>query len=439
MTDSGEWILKIISGPHQGAEVALRPGRVVAGTHSECDLVLHDVLVAPHHFALTLGGSAVTVEALEGPVFCNGKRVAGPAPVPPFGFVTAGTTHLVVGPAGTRWPLLSIADVPLLEKESVPAAGPSEKTDGAAAADPATDKKHPKSPTAEQRRRALWTAGIGGALLLVWIVLWVTWAPHAALAPRLSARERAEQVLRTFPDAKTIQLDQQGDRLVATGYVSSDATQRDLAAALREDAPEVAARIWSTPRMVETARSILSGRNLNLEVAAGENGELLVRGSARSSEEWTRTRRLLLSEVPGLTRVKEELSVAPAKAAAPSGPAALGAPPVAAGAIVSPTAAAAAEPVFVIALQELGGGQGWLRLSNGTVLFRGAHLPEGGSIVAFREDRAIIEHSGARFALAVGAELAAALRTPLPAEQSSATALPETSPVAPKENPPQNG
>src|SRR3954469_4201696 len=105
MADSSEWILKIISGPHQGAEVALRSGRVVVGTQPECDLVLHDVLVAPQHFALTLDHGTATVESIEGRVFCNGKRVTAATPVPLFGFITAGTTHLVLGPASARWPL----------------------------------------------------------------------------------------------------------------------------------------------------------------------------------------------------------------------------------------------------------------------------------------------------------------------------------------------
>src|SRR5687768_7650645 len=122
MPDSADWLLKIISGPHQGAEVALRPGRLVVGSHAECDLVLHDVLVAPQHFALTLENGRVSVEPLEGRVYANGKRLSAASPVPEFGFVTVGTTHLVLGPGAARWPLLSPADVPELEKEPAPSA-----------------------------------------------------------------------------------------------------------------------------------------------------------------------------------------------------------------------------------------------------------------------------------------------------------------------------
>ena len=97
MSASGDWLLKIISGPHQGAEVLLKPGRLVVGSHPDCDLVLHDVLVAAQHFALTLEKGVLTVEPLEGRVFTQGKRVEARGTVREFGFVTAGTTHLVLG------------------------------------------------------------------------------------------------------------------------------------------------------------------------------------------------------------------------------------------------------------------------------------------------------------------------------------------------------
>ena len=67
--------------------------------------------------------------------------------------------------------------------------------------------------------------------------------------------------------------------------MDSDSAHREITAAFRNDLPEVTLRIWSTPRLVETARSFLSQRNLNLEVIAGDEGELRVQGAARSRDE----------------------------------------------------------------------------------------------------------------------------------------------------------
>jgi type III secretion system YscD/HrpQ family protein len=421
MSASGEWILKIISGPHQGAEVPLRAGRIVLGAHPECDLVLHDVLVAPQHVALTLADDTLTVEPIEGAVFVNGKRAAAASPVPPFGFVTIGTTHVVAGPATARWPLLSLADVPAVEKEQpATAAAPEPSAETAESNDPAKKKNQPSAPSPTQRRRALWSAGFGGVLLLVWVVLWWMWTSRASFAPPPGVRDRAEQVLRGFPDARTIRLEPQGDHLVATGYVGSDSTHREITAAFRAKAPEVTLRIWSMPRLLETARSFLSERNLNLELAAGEDGTLHVHGTVRSQDEWLRARRLLLSEVPGIQQLREDVTVA-----APAAPAA------------RPVVVAAAPPtvwsdVSVVALQELADGHGWLRLSNGAVLFRGARLADGSSITSFRHGCAIVEKEQARFTLAVGADLATALQGPPQpaAADDTDTALSSAVPVA---------
>lgn len=432
MTESSEWILKIISGPHQGAEVTLRSGRVMVGASSECDVVLHDVLVAPQHFALTLDGGKLTVEPIEGPLFCNGKRIAASAPVPAFAFLTAGTTHLVLGPAGVRWPLLSVADVPELEK--APATSGQAKSESVQEEAPAATpggKKTPKPPTPEQRRRAWWTAGIGGVLLLVWVILWFKWAPHSTVAPQISLRDRAEQVLRAFPEARGVKLLEQGDRLVAKGFVPSDSAQREVTAAFRDDAPEVTVRIWSTPRMVETMRSLLAARNLNVEIAASPDGEVRIRGVVSSAGDWAHARQTLLSEVPGLETFADEVIIAPAASAPARAAASVG--------IATPTQPANTESLSVVALQDLGNGQGWLRLSNGSVLFRGATLPQGGRIVAFNEGRAIVEHPGGRSLLTVGVDVNTALHTTVTPEPRPDAALPAGSPVAAKENTPQNG
>lgn len=421
MSESSEWLIKIISGPHQGAEVPLQAGRLVVGANPEADLVLHDVLVAPNHVAVSLEQGVVTIEPLDGPVFVNGKRAKAPTAVPPFGFVTAGTTHLVLGPAAGRWPLLSLADVPPLEKEpeSAPVAAASAPasataaTTGDSAAE--TGKPGPKAPTPDQRRRAWWTAGVGAVLLIVWIGLWLAWTPRTAATPAPTARERAERVLAAFPTASEVRLVENGERLVASGYVDSDSAARELAAAFREDAPEVSVRIWSTSRMLETARTLLAAHQLPLEVIVRPGGELVVTGSVGRPDQWQKARQMLLAEVPGLDHLSDEVRVASATVAQPS-----------------PTAPrAVSAPVSITALQDLGGGQGWLRLSTGAVLFRGATLPIGGHIAEFAAGRAIIEQNGARLELAIGASLpvvGGASTEPASREGPAVALSPETDP-----------
>ncbi|MBL9191239.1 MAG: type III secretion system inner membrane ring subunit SctD [Opitutaceae bacterium] len=434
MSASGDWLLKIISGPHQGAEVLLKPGRLVVGSHPDCDLVLHDVLVAAQHFALTLEKGVLTVEPLEGRVFTQGKRVEARGTVREFGFVTAGTTHLVLGPAAARWPLLSAADVPVLEKE--PVAAPAEAKPPAAAAVPgAADKTaaatgaSPKGPSPEQRRRAWYVAGFGGVMLLVWLALWFYWAPPPVPPPTPAVRERAELALRSRPEGQSLTLEEQGGTWVVSGYVDSEVAYRELSTALRLEAPEVSQRFWSTPRLLESARAFLAERKLTLDATAEGPGELRIQGTVRSAAEWSRIRQLLLAEIPGLQRIRDDVLYT----AATSAPALR----------VESTAALprvmAGEPAAtptVVGLKDLGDGQGWIRLSDGAVLFRGARLPDGTRLVAVRGEQALLEKGGATYAVTLGAEFNPAQWKAIPATPAADPAPPSDRPVAASERSP---
>jgi len=46
------WLIKILSGPHQGAELQSPPGRLLIGSDEASDIVIADKLVSPQHAAL---------------------------------------------------------------------------------------------------------------------------------------------------------------------------------------------------------------------------------------------------------------------------------------------------------------------------------------------------------------------------------------------------
>ena len=84
----GAVILRIFSGLHLGAEIELIEGVYVIGTDDSCDLILNDSTLKGRHAALRVapdaGSLALTVEALDGPVFINGKKVVEECPVEPL-------------------------------------------------------------------------------------------------------------------------------------------------------------------------------------------------------------------------------------------------------------------------------------------------------------------------------------------------------------------
>ena len=437
MADTAEWILKIISGPHQGVEEIIREGRVLVGVASECDIVLHDVLIAPRHLAFALHAGQLTVEAIEGRVYCAGKRVHAPTRVEPFSFVTAGTTHLVLGPLHARWPLLSTADAPELEKDPAPAdvaARPAADAPAVPAAGLPADKT---APTPAQRKRAWWMVGFGGCMLIGWLVLWLVWKPNAAPVATVAppdARERIEQIIAPFAPSGQVRIEARADHIEVSGYLATDSADRELTAALRAAAPEVTLRLWSTPRLVATARSLLADRKLPFEVTAGEGGELRIRGTATSTGAWTSARQMLLAEVPGLQRIIDEVSVPDARHD-PAGPTA--APPANSQSPTGPAtpSSAAALPsdgLTIVALQPLSGGQGWLRLRNGSVLFRGAHLANHTRLSSIADTQANFEQPGRVFSAGIGADLAGLLVPATPPSPPNPPRRPPAPTVPPK-------
>lgn len=54
MSQAGSILLRIFTGPHAGAEILLGSGPCLLGSQEDCDLILRDSSVAPHHVRLTV-------------------------------------------------------------------------------------------------------------------------------------------------------------------------------------------------------------------------------------------------------------------------------------------------------------------------------------------------------------------------------------------------
>ena len=83
------FLLKIVKGPNEGAEIALVDGvAVTIGKSDDCDVVLADP---------TMGDAPVKMEARPDGVYSDGERIE------PFAVKTLGATSFAVGPADKPW------------------------------------------------------------------------------------------------------------------------------------------------------------------------------------------------------------------------------------------------------------------------------------------------------------------------------------------------
>ncbi len=98
-------LLKILTGPHMGAEAVLESGDVLLGSDLECDIILMDAGIMPRHLLLRVShDDTVLVLPQEGDVLLKDVPVpAEGALLEHFCPLTMGGTVLCVGPAKRPW------------------------------------------------------------------------------------------------------------------------------------------------------------------------------------------------------------------------------------------------------------------------------------------------------------------------------------------------
>ncbi|MDR3117276.1 MAG: type III secretion system inner membrane ring subunit SctD [Puniceicoccales bacterium] len=313
-TDAGEtpsFLLRLISGPHAGAEVLLdgQDPRVVLGSGEGADVVLADALVEPEHVEISLREGKLFIRSLGGRVFVGGKPIDEEmVPLLPFQFVTVGTTQLVGGPAEGEWPQLRAGDAPRLEElvTEVPAevlAKVKVPTLDARAAKAA----HGEAVRVKQRRKRI-RIMLAGALVLFGVIVALALRPEEK---KLNLGEVAKilqaQVadLNLFP-AVTVTLE--NGQMLVDGYVTTNMELRELRNTLTATYPGVLLRVRSGEKIVEGLEEILSEMGGNLRVVTLQPGIFSVVGYVYNTDRWQRIRDRLSIEVPGVKKIQPDVT-----------------------------------------------------------------------------------------------------------------------------------
>lgn len=404
-----QWLLKVIAGPHQGAEISLDEGKALVGSDDACDVVLHDVMIAPQHLELEFSRNDIVAAPLGGRVFLNGKRIKeSRQKVPDFAFISIGGSHLVIGPQDGKWPLLSPADVPDLEKEVPEAAKETSEPAAETTAAAAQEKKVEDAEISPAKRRSAWFGVILGCIMLVgWLIAWKTMMSERNplnAAPELTAVEQAREVLRVSGVEKRIEVEESAGRLSATGYVDTDAKQREVHAALRQVDPGIRMRVWSLEKVLSSTRTHLLNLKAPLMATSLQEGELKITGVLQSQDDWDRIRQSLLTEIPGLSGIDDQVRIEATAQVLPvktkSNPAESVPVSESKPVVVEVASEPVVEPVTdhedttVAAISASSDGLGWMKISTGSVYFRGGQLPLGGTVVEIKKDSVGVMHDG---------------------------------------------
>jgi hypothetical protein len=236
--------LKVLSGPHLGAEMALAEGTYTVGSDDSCSLILADSLVAGHHATLTIAHGVVRCVPAGGRVILDGGEApADGVELRPFEMFGLGGTYLVTGPEGGEWPAFSPPGLRRAAPEPGPAA-PLKESDTAAATPPSAEvEPSPAAVEVGPDRAHARMPRIGNQVLLLAFVLlnvtalvgagsyWLFGGLHLHPMPSLDPVARLVEVVRSTVEVVRIVEGQDESRV--EGEIPSAEQRRHLVERLR--------------------------------------------------------------------------------------------------------------------------------------------------------------------------------------------------------------
>ena len=304
MESDERFILKVLTGPNQGAELELSAGAYVVGSADECDVNFSDALVAPRHLSVELSEDSIVAKRLDGKVFVDGKPMVDTRQtIKFFQFVTAGSTYFLFGPAGREWPQGVPGPLPPLEPETQP--------ESAAPESPAPSTKGPEkpkdeaSPTDRAKKVALLT-------FLLFSVL----AVSSFLLMRLDRRDppppaTAETILpgvkamvQKQPYAEAVTVGIRNSRVFVSGFVPTNAEARQLRSLVTRPDGLVACHVVSDEEILADVGEILDSFRSGLRAKMDSAGGVEISGFAGDTDTWNQLRTILESDLPGYPRLK---------------------------------------------------------------------------------------------------------------------------------------
>ncbi|MCB1112831.1 MAG: FHA domain-containing protein [Chlamydiia bacterium] len=153
LLETGRWLLKVISGPNNGAEFAMQPGSTyMIGTDpNSCDIIFHDTSVSRQHARITVEGEdKLFIEDLKSKngTLIDSNPLEGRQPLQPNTVVTLGTTSFVVFDREGEMQTIISPILPSIVK----ALQDRESEDKQRKRDAGNEKKLPQSPLLSLKR-----------------------------------------------------------------------------------------------------------------------------------------------------------------------------------------------------------------------------------------------------------------------------------------------
>ncbi len=311
-------ILKILSGPHLGAEAKLAPGEITLGSGDNCDIVLNDQTVAPQHARLSVTDTGLKLTPLDGEVMVDGKAIDSEVDLAPFLAVSLGTTNLAVGPENQTWPKIALPAGPYaLQKNSGSAEATAPEQAGRRAQpedrdDTRSSGADPQSWAAAGLRGMLprrWRS-IAAAILLLLVIgpllWWVQTRSYAPDKPLIATNEEADvkSILAQLGLDQRLNVSFQNGKVVVNGYVDTADQLRNLNDTLNKSGEPVTVSVWAMTPLVQAVQDALEAQNHDIVVTAVSDGNLRLTGIVKDRASLENHIEIIRTDVRGIRQIE---------------------------------------------------------------------------------------------------------------------------------------
>ena len=333
-------ILKILTGPQEGAELELDAGIALRmGTDDSCDIVLVDAMAPAQALELVMEGDGVFVTASAERVFAGDAAlpVGEKTSLPDYTILTIGSTRCAVGDADQAWPPLRWIPLDVLLAEKPQPEQEAEKTEGENAANPEQAEDTPlsreqleKIDELQSKQRAKRSRGLA---ILSWLILilicaagmWFTGRYVWNLAKPRETQSIVENTRRTRVEklreraealGLTLEEDEDGNLSRISGNVAKTSQRTSIEQIVKYDCPNVVCEMTDDETLARSVKELVWGLTEGrLKLVSLKDRVAKLIGMTASEEEWKTIVDNIRHDIPRLAAVENDVVFADVMAA----------------------------------------------------------------------------------------------------------------------------
>ncbi|MDR0755801.1 MAG: type III secretion system inner membrane ring subunit SctD [Puniceicoccales bacterium] len=312
-TTAGQLVLRVLSGPHNGAEIDLQETAIVIGKEAACDVVLIDPALNAQHIKVFVKNSKINLEVLnDAPVTVDGTHVTGITVLQSFRAVVIGSTLLSMGPNDVTWPTISADQKPTQETAVTPQDEPVPQQDSS----PDTPPPNETSTVDDTRKAKIKKYAIAGglplaALLVVILTLLFSKKSNEPDNPTSTVSAHNKTTIlnilqKNNVNPNNIILEDKQNTYDLTVYVETNTQKQNLQKAL-SPIPFKKLRIYSQENLLLQAREVLKKFKTISASRAVEFNSIALQGYLYAIDNLPNIKNQLFADVVGLKSIQTTL------------------------------------------------------------------------------------------------------------------------------------